>query len=309
MKIPSMCSWPGVLPLALALSGCSAQTVPPEPPPESAALEPIQAPAVRRHYVSFPALGSPTPLQVAGVLSLPTGASGRVPAVVIAHGSGGVDSRGAFHARALNEAGIATLEIDMWAARGLSGGSEGRPQAVSETMPDAWGALKFLSAHPAIDGAHVGLMGFSWGGVMSMLTATRQAAAGAEPGQRFAAHAPLYPVCWAYNHVPGYAFGDLTGAPVFIQAGTADVYDAPDSCQSLLDSLAPSDRASVSLRLYEGATHGWDRLEPALQVTDPYAHLGQGGAVDIVPSPESARASRRAVVDFFLRALSPAGAR
>ena len=303
MKIPSMCSWPGVLPLALALSGCSAQTVPPEPPPESAALEPIQAPAVRRHYVSFPALGSPTPLQVAGVLSLPTGASGRVPAVVIAHGSGGVDSRGAFHARALNEAGIATLEIDMWAARGLSGGSEGRPQAVSETMPDAWGALKFLSAHPAIDGAHVGLMGFSWGGVMTMLSATRKYAAGAEPGQRFVAQAAFYPVCWVYNRVPGYEFGALTGTPLLLQAGEADVYDAPDSCQRLVDSLAPGDRAALSLTVYPGATHGWDRLEPALQVSDPYSHQGQGGLVDLAPSPETAETSRRATVAFFRRTL------
>ena len=313
MKPSVLVAWFVLLSLVASVSACSASSAPsPDvvdmPSGEDAPLV-IQTPAFSSAYVSFPALGTPSPLAVAGVLRLPRGAGERVPAVVIAHGSGGVDSRGSFYAQALNEAGIATLEIDMWSARGLSGGAEGRPRAVSETLPDAYGALQFLSAHKAIAPERIGIMGFSWGGVMSMLSATRQAAAGAAPGQRFAAHAPLYPVCWAYNHVPGYAFGDLTGAPVFIQAGTADVYDAPDSCQSLLDSLAPSDRASVSLRLYEGATHGWDRLEPALQVTDPYAHLGQGGAVDIVPSPESARASRRAVVDFFLRALSPAGAR
>lgn len=42
-----------------------------------------------------------------------------VPAVVIMHGSAGVDSRGALYARELNLAGIATLEVDMWGARGL----------------------------------------------------------------------------------------------------------------------------------------------------------------------------------------------
>ena len=38
-----------------------------------------------------------------------------------------------------------------------------------------------------IDPNRIGIMGFSWGGVMSMLTATRKYAVQAEPGQRFAA--------------------------------------------------------------------------------------------------------------------------
>jgi len=303
MKMSVVRTWVVRLSFAFLVSACSSPTPELEPPPGE---DPIQTPVATSFYVSFPALGAPAPLQVAGQLRLPRSASGRLPAVVIAHGSGGVDSRGSFYARALNEAGIATLEIDMWSARGLSGGAEGRPRAVSETLPDAYGALRFLSAHPAIDGARVGIMGFSWGGVMSMLTATRKYAAQAEPGQRFVAHAPLYPVCWVYNRVPGYEWGDLTGAPVFVQAGTADVYDAPDSCESLLGGLSSSDRANLSLKMYEGATHGWDRLEPAIQVSDPYAHQGQGGLVDIAPSPEAARESRRAVVDFFQRTLAPA---
>jgi dienelactone hydrolase len=294
MKKSVVRRWISTLSLAAALSGCPQQ---PEPPAEDA----FQTPVARHSYVSFAALGTPTPLQVAGRLSVPTNVQGKVPAVVIAHGSGGVDTRGSFHAQALHEAGIATLEIDMWAARGLSGGAEGRPRAVAETLPDAWGALKYLSAHPSIDASRIGIMGFSWGGLMSMLSATRKYAAGAEPGQRFVAHAPFYPVCWAYNRVPSYEFGELTGSPIFIQAGAADQYDDPDSCQRLVDSLSPADRANVSLTVYPGATHGWDRLEPAIQITDPYSHTGQGGQVDIAPSPETAETSRRAMVDFFRR--------
>ncbi|MGZ3458180.1 MAG: dienelactone hydrolase family protein [Archangium sp.] len=291
--------WMVGLSLAVSLCGCPAQ----QPPKD----DPIQTPVAVNRYVSFPALGGATPLTVAGRLSLPTGAQGKVPAVVIAHGSGGVDSRGSFHAQALNEAGIATLEIDMWSARGLSGGADGRPKSVSETLPDAYGALKYLSAHPAIDASRIGIMGFSWGGVMSMLTATRKYAAQAEPGQQFVAHAPFYPVCWVYNHVPGYEFGELTGAPMFIQAGAADQYDDdPDECQRLVDSLSQADRDTVSLTVYPGATHGFDRLEPALQVSDPYSHQGQGGTVDITPSPEAAEKSRRAVVDFFRKAFGMA---
>lgn len=298
MKMSGVWSWRvGVASMAV-LAGCQQQTASPKDD-----ASPIQTPVAQYRYVSFPALNSPTPLQVGARLSLPTNAQGKVPAVVIAHGSGGVDSRGAYHAQALNAAGIATLELDMWSARGLTGGAESRPKAVSETLPDAFGALKYLSAHPSIDASRIGIMGFSWGGVMSMLTATQKYAAQAEPGQRFAAHAPFYPVCWVYNHVPGYEFGNLTGAPIFIQAGEADVYDDPHSCQQLVDSLAPSDKAEISLTMYPGATHGWDRLEPAIQITDPYSHQGQGGQVDIAPSPEAAEESRTAAVDFFRKAF------
>jgi hypothetical protein len=60
-------------------------------------------------------------LTVPATLTLPEKHTGRVPAVVIVHGSGGVDGRGAYHGVALNAAGIATFEIDMWAPRGLRG--------------------------------------------------------------------------------------------------------------------------------------------------------------------------------------------
>ncbi len=300
MKKPVMRSWIAGLSAAVLLSGCQQQE---EPPPPEVSFQPSVA---RHFYVSFPALNSPTPLQVAGRLNLPTSAQGKVPAVVIAHGSGGVDTRGSFHAQALNEAGIATLEIDMWAARGLSGGAEGRPRAVAETLPDAYGALKYLSAHAAIDASRIGITGFSWGGVMAMLSATKKYAAQAEAGQRFVAHAPFYPVCWAYNRVPSYEFGALTGSPLFIQAGAADQYDNPDSCQVLVDSLSAEDRPHVELRMYPGATHGWDRLEPAIQVNDPYSHTGQGGTVDIRPSPETAETSRRAMVEFFRKSFGMA---
>src|SRR4029434_1126000 len=71
--------------------------------------------------VTFPgavAEGYPKIAEVAGYLVFPTGeAKGRVPAVMILHGSGGIDGRGEFHAKALNAAGIATLEVLMVARR------------------------------------------------------------------------------------------------------------------------------------------------------------------------------------------------
>jgi len=221
--------------------------------------------------------------------------------VVIVHGSGGVDSRGENYARALNKAGFATLEIDLWSVRGVAK-PEDRPKAVAETLPDAFGALHFLSRRSGIDPKRIGIMGFSWGGVVSMLSATREVNdALAAPGEAFAAHAPLYPVCWVYNHVPGYAFAELTGAPVFIQAGAKDLYDAPDSCERLQAGLPEPARKLVRVTVYPDAGHAWDRREPDTVITDPTSHQGKGGEVPFRWNGAAARRSTEAVVGFFQR--------
>lgn len=264
----------------------------------------------RVSYVTFPNASQDRPLTIAGQLRVPT-RDEDVPAVVIVHGTNGVDSRGSYHAEALNDAGIATLELDMWSPRGLSGGvgPNGRPQGVPETLPDAYGALLYLASRPGIDPQRIGITGFSWGGVVTMLTATRpysELYMGANP-LRFAAHAPFYPVCWGYNKIPGYEFAELTGAPVFIQSGECDAYDEPDSCTRLVNSLPEQTRRDVTVTMYPEAMHGFNRLEPAQLVNDPFSHLGQGGEVRFEANLDAAARSRQATVEFFERAFAEAG--
>src|SRR5438105_5992584 len=259
----------------------------------------VEGSRVQTSYISFQTLDEAKPLPEAGVLHVPIGVSRRVPAVVIVHGSAGVDSRGSGYAADLNTAGIATLEIDMWTARGIRG-PEARPKGVPETLPDAYGAFKLLAANPAIDSKRIGIMGFSWGGVVSMLSATRpysERYLGKEA--RFAAHAPNYPVCWLYNQVPGYEFKDLTGAPVELQAGELDDYDQSDTCTNLVKSLGSEGGRIISVKIYPNAAHGWDRLEQPVVVNDPYSHLGKGGPVRIAANEAVAKLSRAATVAFF----------
>jgi dienelactone hydrolase len=252
-------------------------------------------------YVNFQSLDPVDPLTVPGQLRIPTSKTGKqVPAVVIVHGSAGVDSRGKLYAEALNGAGIATLEIDMWSPRGLHGHLS-RPSGVPETLPDAYGALKFLSEQPRIDPERIGIMGFSWGGVVTMLTATSPYTDQHTSGKlKFAAHVANYPVCWIYNFVPGYEFQSFTGSPVLIQIGELDDYDeSADVCTDLVLSLPQSAQSFMAVEAYKNATHAWDRLQPALTVTDPVSHLGMGGQVHIVPNPGKAFESRDTVVEFF----------
>jgi dienelactone hydrolase len=261
----------------------------------------------RTAYVAFPTHTKP-PRTIAGRLRIPAAPTGGVPAVLICHGSDGVDGRGEFHGEALNRAGFATLEIDMWAARGATRGPAARPAAVPESLPDAFAALAFMARQPEIDPRRIAIIGFSWGGVVTLLSATRRYAETlAEPGTGFIAHAALYPALWTYNRMPGHEFNDLTGAPVLIQAGGADAYDDAEVCDDFLSSLDPATRALVTLVVHPGATHAFDRDGPAKVINDPYAHKGAGGPVLFELHPQAAEAARRTLTDFLSEAFARVG--
>src|SRR5262249_51426130 len=142
-------------------------------------------------------------------------------------GSGGIDGRGAYYAKALQEAGIATLEITMFAPGG-------RPRAGTKaTMPFAVAALKWLAARDDVDRARVGVMGFSWGGVMTLLMSSEltEDAMGKDVPMPIA-FAPLYPTCAVVaktvknrQSVFYGAEARMTDSPMLIQVGTQDDYE------------------------------------------------------------------------------------
>jgi dienelactone hydrolase len=253
-------------------------------------------------YVNIPVQSELGTWQVSAQYRLPrVDLSEPIPAVIILHSSGGVDSTGNFYAKALNRAGIATLELDLWGARGLMGGTTDRAAAPQETLPDVFSALHYLVQREEIDAERIGVIGFSWGGVLSMLTATEQYMSMTGTPYRFAGHVAHYPVCWLYNNVPGFEFTNLTGAPVMIQTGQLDDYDIEESCPSMVDNLTEADQELVTLKVYKNAYHAWDRLEPKLIVPDPISHLGQGGDVTLSPNLRLALKSQRKVVKFFTK--------
>lgn len=273
------------------------------------------------------AVQPPVPLTVKAKLTLPLRfdlrkrcfvARTNAPAVVILHGSAGVDSRAHFYAEALNVAGFATLEPDMWEARGVTG-IENRPQAPIITYPDGFAALRYLNAHPNIDADRIGVLGFSWGGVMS-LTAAEQLYAGMfGGGLTFKAHVAHYPVCYAANtQLPGLPppaqIGaqvlHLTGAPVLIQIGSEDGYDnGSGPCKALAAALNATNGELVQVNAIEGALHAWDRLQIPVTVPDPFGNEGSYFStgvlplVEIAPDVEQAYLSRYRAVRFFIRNL------
>lgn len=267
-------------------------------------------------FVEFPSIdieqSPPALLTIKGKLKVPNhrfhgnrfGQHRKVPAVVILHGSSGIDFRGDFHARALNMAGIATLEIDMWEARDIQSPAD-RPPLPIFNYPDAFAALAFLSQHPDIDPERIGVMGFSWGGVVTMASATQLYSSQFGGGLQFAAHVAHYPVCFAYNSgLPGTEFVELTGAPVLIQIGEEDDYDESSApCHGLKNSLPEEFQDDVEIAAYDNAYHAFDRLQVPITVNDPFAHLGQGGDVEMIPDPDQAYNARYNAVRFFIQHL------
>ncbi len=257
-------------------------------------------------YVAMPSLHK-SPLSVNGRYIRPAKSSSEnpAPAVLVLHGSGGSTLREESYQNALADAGIASLAIDGWTARDIRSAKE-RPETVMETLPDAYGARKWLMAQPEIDGSNIGVMGFSWGGVASMLASTTEYnKLNAHDGTGFQAALPIYPVCWIYNKVPGYTFKNLSGIPVHIVTGGADEYDMDaDACPALHKSLPATDQKAVSVEVLQGAHHNYDSPRDDRVVNDSYARRGKGGPVLLQYNKKAAERSIRTTVTFFQQHLN-----
>jgi dienelactone hydrolase len=195
------------------------------------------------------------------------------PAIVLVHGTGGIDSRGAFYREAILNAGIAIFEVDF--KTGIYTGPSNRPQ--NETfLPLAFAALKELRKLPAIDPARIGIMGFSMGGGITLRTAVeanRKLWMGDEKG--FATHAAFYPVCKTFIKKLGKC-SQLTGAPMIIFYGTEDSYGEGSAVPELKRLLQKKYNFEVTTVEYPGATHGFNRNGPPLSYADSAAKDGKG---------------------------------
>jgi dienelactone hydrolase len=250
----------------------------------------------------------PPPAAIPALLRLPPG-SGPVPAVVILHGSAGVDGHGARYAEHLLAAGIGSLEIDMFSPCGIGRGqgiSQRPPRA--DAMPDVYGALRALASHPRVDADRIGVMGMSYGAGLAVYLATTplgRAYAAGRPD--FRAAAALYPVCYGYD--PDHPLARLLGLsfprlPLLMLVAERDDYDSDGgaSCRRLAASGAAAAQARMQVHVLAGATHMWDS-ESNLTFRDPAARRGQGGQIRVLPNRAATEEGVRRVVTFFQETL------
>lgn len=254
--------------------------------------------SIKYNYVSINSEHTVHP--IAAKLSIPKIKDGsKPPVVIIAHGSGGVDERGFLYAQKLNEVGIATIEIDMWSARNMSGGLS-RPDNVQETLSDITDTISYLNSNQNIDNTRIGMLGFSWGGVMSMLLSTKEYST----PQSLKAIVANYPVCWVYNTLPEYEFRSLRDdMKLLIISGSKDKYDSPKDCSNLVKKLDNESAKSVTTLQLEQATHAFDLKKPSSKFYDPFAYQGKGGNVPIEYNKAKTEQSTASVVLFFQHSL------
>jgi dienelactone hydrolase len=199
------------------------------------------------------------PTDAQATLFLPDSASAEnpVPAVVLLHGAAGVlGARELTYGAQFAEMGVAALVVDAFGARrDWATGFIDRLLEVTETMliADAYAGLRHLDSLPQIDDSKVALMGFSYGGMSTMLAAFEQTAATLSPdGPRFAAHISFYGPCLAR-----FDNTRATGAPVLLLAGAEDEIVDPERCNEIVEDLREGG-AEAAFTIYEGAYHQWD---------------------------------------------------
>lgn len=193
------------------------------------------------------------PINVTATLSLPPG-TGKVPALIIQHGSGGVGDREFRYAKEMVDMGVAALVINSFVPRGFKSTVRDQKQvSVAEMTYDALGGLKLLAAHPRIDASKVGITGFSKGGSVSLEAILERRAQRVLPGgPRLALSVPMYPGCSNHFYKPR-----LSGGPIYMLLGGADTYSAVAPCTEYADKLKAAG-ATIEVKIYPGAKHAFD---------------------------------------------------
>jgi dienelactone hydrolase len=210
----------------------------------------------------------PKPTAIWGTLALPALGHAPYPAMVLAHGSGGIECKDWERwVPLLNQLGVATFVVDSFTPRGIARTVDDQSQLdQSANDADALAALQLLARDPRIDPARIGVMGFSRGGSVALETAVDRFRRGVIRNDvKFAAHIAFYPGCsLRYWRTPS----PLTGAPILLALGELDNYTPPRSCLAFAEAMKAAGQ-DVEVHVYPGAQHDFDSTFPRL-VTHPH---------------------------------------
>src|ERR1700752_1098631 len=262
---------------------------------------------------------------VAGEFRIAQG-SGKLPVVVMMHGSSGVGPSIEPWAHQFNAMGISTFVIDGFSGRGLT--AVGPNQALLGRLNliiDIYRSLEILAKHPRVDPDRIVLMGFSRGGQAALYASLeRFHKLWNKSGAQFAAYIPFYPDCSTT-----YATDtDVAARPIRIFHGTPDDYNPVASCKAYVARLKEA-RRDVVLTEYPDSAHGFDAGLLGLSTvavsanaqTARHCHIreGEGGVlmnadtqapfryqdacIELNPhvggNPATAEEARKAVVEFL----------
>jgi len=208
------------------------------------------------------------PAVIAGELRVPKPGPEKIAAIVLVHGSGGINARQERWVQELNSTGIATFELDSFTGRGIVDTISDQQQLSQlAMMVDAYRALGILRQHRRIDPNRIAIIGFSKGAVAAVYSAVERFRKMYAPADAmFAAHIGLYTPC-------NTAYRDddkVTQKPIWFFHGTADDWVSIEPCRAYVERLKKSG-ADVVLTEYPGAYHAYDSYTVTKMVSYPQA--------------------------------------
>lgn len=192
------------------------------------------------------------PVTVAGEFRVAQG-TGKMPVVVLMHGSSGVGATTEAWVHAFNAMGVSTFVIDGFTGRGLT--VVGPNQALLGRLNliiDIYRSLEILAKHPRVDPDRIVLMGFSRGGQAALYASLdRFNKLWNKSGAQFAAYISFYPDCSTTYQTDT----EVAARPIRIFHGTPDDYNPVKSCKAFVERLKAAGRDVTE---YPDSAHGFD---------------------------------------------------
>jgi len=204
--------------------------------------------------VRFASPGKYESISITGTLYRPAPIDRPSSAVVLLHGCSGVTSLHHIWAKRFRDWGHVALVVDSLGPRGVDEtcSAPGRV-SVRKRIYDAYGAMAYLARQPGIDPERIAIAGWSHGG-WTLLHAIR-----ADSTQvidmigrfgSFRAAVAFYPFC---------DVTDVFETPLLILIGGADDWTPASLCRGTVTAARQMNSpAPVTIKVYPGATHGYD---------------------------------------------------
>jgi dienelactone hydrolase len=208
------------------------------------------------------------PTIISGTLRAAQGA-GRLPLVILVHGSGGVEENVATWERVFASLGISTFAINSFTGRGIASTVADQSQLGRLNMVlDLYRSLAVLAADPRIDPGRIAVMGFSRGGQAALYASLKRFQkmwnpSGIDPAVYIALYAPCITTYIDDTRVSDH--------PIRIFHGESDDWVQITPCRAYFERLKQTAK-DIQMTEFPNTWHAFDYPSlPSHPVVVPYA--------------------------------------
>jgi dienelactone hydrolase len=208
------------------------------------------------------------PTTISGTLRVARG-SGRLPLVILVHGSGGIEENITAWQKIFASMGISTFAIDSFTGRGIVSTVADQSQLGRLNMVlDVYRSLAVLAADPRIDPGRIAVMGFSRGGQATLYAALKRFQkmwnpSGIDPAVYIALYAPCITTYIDDTRVSDH--------PIRIFHGKSDDWVEIAPCRAYFERLKRTAK-DVQMTEFANAGHAYDYPSlPSHPAVVPYA--------------------------------------